>query len=266
MIAADDRLSMKLPWMIGVVVLFAATEAALALVSDAIPSKTAAACRAPAATVRIVLVGDSTVTDEAGWGIGFAKSLAPSVQCINRAKSGSSSKSYAEDGWWKKALAEKPDYVLIQFGHNDQPGKGPRRETDPQTTYPENLGRYVDKARAAGAQPVLVTSLPRRHFGSDGKIHSNLQDYVEAVRRVATEKRVPLIDLHARSIDALDRLGPKEIAKFDFQRHGGQGERASDQKTPPDKTHLSPVGSDLFGRMVAEELLKAAPALKPHIE
>src|ERR1043166_5075327 len=108
--------------------------------------------------IRIALVGDSTVTDEKGWGPGFKKHLKPEAECINWAKSGRSSKSYVNEGWWTKALAEKSDYVLIQFGHNDMPGKGPERETDPGTTYLEFMGRYVDEARAAGAKPILVTS------------------------------------------------------------------------------------------------------------
>src|SRR5205823_4923699 len=112
--------------------------------------------------VRIVLVGDSTVAENGGWGPAFAQLLGPGAECINRARSGRSSKSYISEGHWQKALEQKPAYVLIQFGHNDMPGKGPDRETDPQTTYREYLARYVDEARAAGAQPVLVTSMTRR--------------------------------------------------------------------------------------------------------
>jgi lysophospholipase L1-like esterase len=64
--------------------------------------------------------------------------------------------------------------MLIQFGHNDMPGKGPERETDPKTTYRENLSRFVDEARAAGAQPILVTSIPRRNFRDGKRDHTHL--------------------------------------------------------------------------------------------
>src|SRR5690606_7161682 len=102
-----------------------------------------------------------------------------------------------------------PDVVLIQFGHNDQPGKGPQRETDPQTTYRENLARYIDEARAIGARPVVVTSLARRRWMDDGiHIRSDLREYAEAAAAVAAEKQVPLIDLHRRSIDVYQSLGP----------------------------------------------------------
>lgn len=87
------------------------------------------------ARVRIVLVGDSTVTDKGGWGGAFASLLKAPAMCVNLARSGSSSKSYYDQGHCQRALAQKRDYVLIQFGHNDQPGKGPQRETEPKTTY-----------------------------------------------------------------------------------------------------------------------------------
>src|SRR5689334_13236327 len=155
------------------------------------PSRSTAADEPAAPKVRIVLAGDSTTAVNSGWGPGFIKCLTPDVECINMARSGRSSRSYIAEGWWKKCLALKPDYVLIQFGHNDQPGHGADRETDPQTTYKANMTRYVDEARAAGVKPVLVTSLSRRQWGEDGKIHSTLQPYADAVKAIAAEKHVP---------------------------------------------------------------------------
>src|ERR1043166_160038 len=113
--------------------------------------------------IHIVLVGDSTVTDNAGWGKGFARCLKDDVEVINLSKGGRSSSSFIKEGSWKKALDLKPDYVLIQFGHNDQPGHGDR-ETDPQTTYTQYMTQNVDEAKAAGVKPLLVTSLSRRQW------------------------------------------------------------------------------------------------------
>ena len=84
------------------------------------------------AKVRIALVGDSTVNTGGGWGTGFCALLTPQVECINLARNGRSSKSYYNEGLWKEALEKHADYMLIQFGHNDMPGKGPDRETDPK--------------------------------------------------------------------------------------------------------------------------------------
>src|SRR5258708_33397502 len=147
--------------------------------------------------VKIVLAGDSTVNDEGGWGVGFRAAFGPPVEVLNFARNGRSSKSFRDEGTWAKVLREKPNYVLIQFGHNDVPGKGADRETDSATTYRANLERYIEDARAAGATPVLVTSIVRRNFDAEGKIkRDSLTPYVAEVRKIAVEKNVPLIDLY----------------------------------------------------------------------
>lgn len=206
--------------------------------------------------LRIVLVGDSTVTDNAGWGTGFKAMLKPDVECINTAKGGRSSKSFRDEGWWDKAVAEKADYMLIQFGHNDQPGKGPERETDPKTTFPENLKRYVEEARAAGMKPILVTSLTRRKFGEDGKIKSDLSDYVEATKKAAAEAKVPLLDLNALSLEYCNKLGDEGCRKIS----------PLDKEGKVDRTHLNKEGSIEIGKIVAQELAKIVPEVAPGIK
>jgi lysophospholipase L1-like esterase len=201
--------------------------------------------------IRIVLVGDSTVASKSGWGDAFGKRLGSKVECLNEAAGGRSSKSFRSEGRWKKALEDKPAWVLIQFGHNDMPGKGPARETDPATTFPENLARYVDEARAIGAKPVLITSLTRRNY-LEGKLVRDLTGYVEATKRVAAEKQVPLVDLNARSIEQLEKLGPAGVAEME-----------PTGKTPgtSDHTHLNERGGELVAALVVEELRKVAPEL-----
>lgn len=210
------------------------------------------AAKAPAARkVRVVLVGDSTVTDDKGWGRGFKQLLTDETECINMARGGRSSKSYRAEGHWASALALGGDYYLLQFGHNDVPGKGPARETDAATTYRENMARYVDEVRAIGAQPVLVTSLARRDFdpSGNGKLVSTLTAYAAAVRAVAAEKHVPLVDLDARSTEWCEQAGPVETAKLNPLKEG-----------KPDTTHLDAAGSAVFAQLVADELRRAVPA------
>ncbi len=89
-------------------------------------------------------------------------------------------------------LRRRPTHILLQFGHNDELGKGADRETD-LPAFRANMARYVDEARAIGAQPVLVTSLPRRY---DDPLLGN---YAAATRQVAIEKSVPLIDLYEKA-------------------------------------------------------------------
>jgi lysophospholipase L1-like esterase len=212
-----------------------------------------AAAQAPAP--HIVLAGDSTVTEGSGWGLGFRRLVDADVTVTNTAQNGRSSKSFRDEGHWATALAARGDYYLIQFGHNDQPGKGPERETDPATTFPENLARYVDDVRAIGATPILVTSLVRRTFGKEdpSKLTSTLGPWVDAAKRVASEKRVPLVDLDASSRALCERLGPAETATFDLPKADG----------PPDTTHLDGAGSLAFARLVVADLKKAVPALAP---
>jgi lysophospholipase L1-like esterase len=211
-----------------------------------------------AKVVVVLLVGDSTVAENSGgWGPGFAKLLGPGAEHVNMARSGRSSKSFINEGLWKKALEKKPNYVLIQFGHNDMPGKGPARETDPKTSFREYLTRYITDARAAGAKPILVTPMTRRLFNRDGKIRSNLTAYAEAAKKVAQEKKVALVDLHARSIEVLDKLGPRAAAELNM---------TSKEPGKVDLTHLSPKGSEVMAKLVAEELRKSEPTLAKYLK
>lgn len=205
--------------------------------------------------VRIVLVGDSTVNDGGGWGYGFRQFVTPEVTVTNVAQNGRSSKSFRDEGFWDQALAAKGDYYLIQFGHNDQPGKGPKRETDPATTYTANLARYIDEVRAQGGQPVLVTSLVRRTFSKEnpGRLVSAHVPYVEAVKRLAAAKKVPLVDLHASSLAFCEAIGPERTAEFNFPDKSGK----------LDTTHLAGDGRVVFARLVVDELRRVVPALAP---
>jgi len=220
------------------------------------------------AKVLIVLAGDSTVTYNAGWGTGFVHHLHGDIQCINLSRGGRSSKSFINEGRWKQCLALKPDYVLIQFGHNDQKLNDPARGTDPQTTYLQYMSEYVDEARAAGIKPVLVTSVSRRQWGDDGKIHSTLTPYADAVIKLAADKHVPLIDLHARSIELYEKLGKAAIDALSPTKPSTQP--ATDPAAPPrmvlDNTHFNAQGSEVIGKLVADELAKAVPDLAPYIQ
>ena len=211
----------------------------------------------PVKKIRIVLVGDSTVNDGGGWGYGFKQFLTGDVECFNLAANGRSSKSFIAEGKWAGALALKGDYYFIQFGHNDEPGKGPARETDPATTYPQNLARYVDEARAIGAIPILVTSLTRRNFdkSGNGKLGPNLMPYVAAMKNLAAAKNVPLIDLHASSVAYCEKIGPEATGRLNPMLKDGK----------PDTTHLNQAGRLAFARLVVDALRTTVPELAPHL-
>lgn|SRR6185312_4110182 len=218
-----------------------------------------AAQRAAGTKIRIDLIGDSTQTNNAGYGRGFCANLTATVDCVNMAKGGASTRTFREQGLWDHALATKPDYMVIQFGHNDLVTKD---HTDRQVELPqyvENLKRFVTEARAAGIKPVLVTPLTRRYFESDGKIHSDLGEYSEAMRGVAREMKVPLIELQNESIAYLDKAGEAAGNKLAITKKDNDG------KTIFDKTHLNWAGSYVFGRMVAADLGKEVPELRKYV-
>ncbi len=222
---------------------------------------------AEAGKMRLILVGDSTMATRNGYGDALCKRFVAELQCVNFARNGRSSGSYRAEGLWAQVMAllreAKPQdkvttYVLIQFGHNDQPGK-PGRSTDLVKEYPVNLARYVDEARSAGAIPVLVTPLTRRTF-KDGVLVQDLKPWAEAVRKVAASSKTPLLDLNADSTAAVAAMGPVEADTFAM---APPPKLADPPKDKPlfDYTHLGEKGAVYFSRMVAREIKSVLPAL-----
>lgn len=211
---------------------------------------------APGHKIKIILVGDSTVTDTAGWGAGFKQFLTDRAECENTAAGGRSSMSFMKEGKWTKALALHGDYYLIQFGHNNEPGK-PGRSTD-MPTFISDMTRYVDEARAIGAKPILITPLTRRQWdkSGNGKIASSLAPYADEVKKITVAKNVPLVDLHARSVEFCEQLGREKCLEF-------SPVKTVDGTNSVDHTHLKANGSVMFARLVIAELVKVAPELKP---
>lgn len=248
----------------------------------------------PVHASKIILVGDSTVAVQSGWGSSFCSEHVTSfAACVNLARGGRSTSSYRAEGSWDLVLAEArtPGYqntwILIQFGHNDQPGK-PGRSTDLATEFPANLRRYVSEARAVGATPILITPLTRRLFG-DGKLENSLRPWAEATIGVATQMNVPVIDLNARSSAAVQAMGLTAANEFaqappssEVAAAAAKGNSISGSKnaSPPevndkaqvsgmaqpkssfDFTHLGRKGSDYFAAMVTEELAHKVPEMR----
>ncbi len=206
-------------------------------------------------TIKILIIGDSTVqTYEPsravrGWGQYFGGMFTSGVTVVNHAMSGRSTKTFIQEGRWDKALAEKPGYVLIQFGHNDSHAKERPESTDAATDFREYLRRYIDDSRNIGAVPVLVTPMHRRRF-KDGVPTQELLPYTDAMKAVARERNVPLIDLHTLSGNVLSRLGDDGSADL--------------YVSPDDRTHFSGKGARLMARLVADSLIETVPALAEH--
>jgi lysophospholipase L1-like esterase len=213
------------------------------------------------APVKIVLVGDSTVATEGGWGPGFCAVMTPNVTCIDDALNGRTTKSFIDQGAWQKALDKHGDYYLIQFGHNDQKPAA----NLPVPAFEAFLQRYIDEVRAIGAVPVLVTSLSRRTF-RDGKVVEDLTDYVNATREVGAKNNITVIELNALSTALLNKMTQAEADKFD--RGSPDPTATGIDATQPgalDRTHLNPYGQKVFGRIVADQLVRTQVELGPDL-
>jgi lysophospholipase L1-like esterase len=181
---------------------------------------------APAPLVPTVyLAGDSTMCDQPyepfnSWGQMLPRFFGPGVAVANHAESGESLRSFLSEKRLAKldTLMRPGDYLLIQFGHNDMKERG--EGVGAFTTYKADLERFVADARAHGTTPVLITSVSRRTFGPDGKIRNSFGDYLEAVRRVAKEQGVVLIDLNAMSVSLYEALGPENAKALFPTVHG----------------------------------------------
>ena len=162
--------------------------------------------------------------------------LKPSVHVANYAVNGRSSKSYLDEGKWKAVVEKiKPgDYVLIQFGHNDEKQNQPARYSDPFGTFKPTLAIYVKDTRAKQGIPILSTPVARRKFNASGKVRDSHGDYSVAVRQVATEMQVPLLDMSARSMELLAQMGPEGSKRlYDWVEPGEYENFPMDSRTIP---------------------------------
>jgi lysophospholipase L1-like esterase len=232
---------------------------ALGLALAASAASAAFTGQAHAADVRVILVGDSTMATRSGYGDALCARFSSAVDCINLAKGGRSSYSFRAEGLWDQALqlvresSGKPTYVLIQFGHNDQPGK-PGRSTDLVKDFPANMARYAQEVKELGGTPVLVTPLTRRQFKGQW-LSNDLAPWAAATRKVAAQAGAPLLDLNADSQSAVQAMGEAEADTL-----------AEAPKPEPkfDRTHLGAKGAGVFSAIVADELRRAVPALNKY--
>lgn len=230
--------------------------------------------QAPAKPIRFILVGDSTMANTSGYGDAFCARVNRANTCINLAKGGRSSGSFRAEGRWDEvegllrgAAAYRATYVLIQFGHNDQPGK-PGRSTDLKTEFPVNMARYAQQVKALGGVPVLLTPLTRRSF-KDGVLENNLAPWAEVIRATAAAQQAPLLDLNAESYAAVQAMGQDEadtLAMAPRPANFNAGPAAKVEvpgaaKSAFDRTHVGAKGAALFSRMVMEQIKRAMPEL-----
>lgn len=198
---------------------------------------------------KIYYIGDSTVAfnkihtyPQTGMSQGLPLYLRDGLQVISLAKNGRSTKSFLDEGLFEPALQnmETGDFLLIQFGHNDEKDD-PARHTDPDGSFRDNLRFFIGEARKRGASPVLITPIARRLFDENGRFRPGSHGaYPEAVRQVGAAEAVPVADLTALTEAFLAELGD-EASKPLFV-------------WPKDNTHLKAEGAVRMAGFLASEL------------
>lgn len=212
--------------------------------------------------IQVFLIGDSTMANKApgdapetGWGMVFQDYFeANKITVQNHAMNGRSSKSFITEGRWTNVLKDikSGDWVFIQFGHNDSKDKDTSRYAAANTDYRKNVIRFVNETRAKGGNAVLVTPVMRRRFDEKGKFFDTHGDYPPAVKAVAKELNVPLIDLHAKSGEVITKHGVEDSKALFMHLEGGFYSKFP--KGIVDDTHFSRYGADLMASLVAESI------------
>ncbi|KAF9870927.1 GDSL-like Lipase/Acylhydrolase [Colletotrichum karsti] len=197
------------------------------------------------------LIGDSTVAVNGGWGNGFLSYLKDPAEGENRGKSGSTTVSWKSNGRWASLLEgindTKADYepiVTVQFGHNDQ-------KSLTLDEFRANLVDIAAELKEAGATPIFITSLTRRTF-EDGEVVQNLYDWRGKTIAAAKESGIKWLDLNIASTNYVNAIGEENSTAYNLDGD--------------DRTHLSPAGEIVFGRMVVDLLLEKRTDLEQYFE
>lgn len=219
--------------------------------------------------VTVFLCGNSTVVDQdnepwCGWGQMIPAFFNEKVSFANYAESGEAANTFISSGRLKKieTKIKKGDYLFVEFGHNDQKQKG--EGVGPWTSYTQSLKKYIDLACSKGAIPVLVTSMHRRNFDETGKIVNTLLDYPDAVRSLAKQENVALIDLNEMSKILYETWGVENSKKAFV--HYPANTFPNQKQALQDNTHFNSYGGYELAKCVVEGIRKVLPELSINLK
>ena len=207
----------------------------------------------------VYLVGDSTMSEkrissypETGWGMPFEDYFTDEIEIENHARNGRSTRTFIEEGRWKtiKETLKPGDFVLVQFGHNDEvPTK--TRYTPPEQ-YQKFLRQYISETRDADANPILLTPITRRQFNDKGQVKETHEQYSELMREVAKSEDVPLIDMDRKSQTMLTEIGEDKSTLLFLHLNPGQNPNYPEGVT--DNTHFNETGARMMAELVMQGL------------
>ena len=251
----------------------------------------------PTDTVTVFMIGDSTMANkplakenqERGWGQMLPIYLQGKIKVDNHAVNGRSSKSFMDEGRWDKVMEKlhPGDFVIIQFGHNDEKEKSPDRYTVPGGSFDDNLRRYVNDTKSKGATPILMNSIARRNFPPNAglDIASESDDkqkdwkgkypnegvilvdthgaYLDSPRNVAAETGVTFIDMNKLTHKLVQELGPSASRDLFMWIPADTYEFCPKGKI--DNTHLNVLGGIMVSRLAVNALAAQVPELREYI-
>ncbi len=225
--------------------------------------------------VTIYMIGDSTMANkplekqnqERGWGQILSELLTDDIQVDNHAVNGRSTKSFIDEGRWDEVMKriQPGDYVVIQFGHNDEK-EDEARHTDPHTTFKANLEKFISEARSKGAKPILMNSIVRRKFDENkpAKLTDTHGDYIIVPRQIAKAEKVPFVEANLITKKIVQKYGNEDSKKLYMWIEPNKYEFCPDGKQ--DDTHLNIEGAHVVAKALLAKMVKAVPELKQYVK
>lgn len=215
---------------------------------------------AASAAPHLYLAGDSTMANkpldlpERGWGMALGAFFQDPATVQNHAMNGRSTLSFITEGRWQKIVAalQPGDAVIIQFGHNDEKIEKTGVGTDVKTAFPDNLRRFVRDVRAKGATAILATPVCRRKFDANGKLVPTHGAYPDAIRRVAVEEKVPLLELENATETWLQAEGDETTKKYFMWIEPGRFSKIPEGAK--DNTHFVAAGAEKVASLAVAQI------------
>jgi lysophospholipase L1-like esterase len=223
--------------------------------------------------IKIYLIGDSTMcryesnrAPLTGWGMPFENFFDSTVKIDNRARGGRSTRTFISENRWQPITdsLQEGDYVLIQFGHNDEAREEKYKERYTSVPdYKTNLIKFITETRAKKAIPVLITPVTRMRFDASGKIQETHKEYSSAVWEIGKAYNTPVIDLDAKSRELLQQFGPVCSKMFFMQLDSL--EHPNYPNGQKDNTHFNEYGARRMAELVLAEIRNLMPELAERI-
>ena len=209
----------------------------------------------------VFLAGDSTMSEkelkdypETGWGTPFSWFFNDTITVENLAKNGRSTRTFISEGRWENLTSslKTGDFVFIQFGHNDASKHKKDRYTSP-AEYEKNLTQMISDVETEGANPILLSSVVRRHFDDTGKLKKT-HPYSDIVKKVAKKTGVTFLDMEKITHDYFQAMGDEQSAlRF---MHIEPNLNPNYPNGVRDNTHFNPLGALEVAQLVLSELKK----------